>query len=279
MRFGFVTCVELGLAAMEGIYQAGGRIDLALTFPEDRALEKSGRVNIGGFCDRHEIPLMRIEGINDPAAVAILREAQLDWLFIIGWSEIARREVLEIPRSGVLGMHPTLLPEGRGRAPIPWAILKGLQRTGVTLFKLDEGVDSGPLLDQEPIQLEEREDASMLYAKVLRAHTRLAERALPDLLTGHARFVAQNEALASYWPARKPEDGELHESLSVEEADRMVRALTRPYPGARVIAGDGKQLIVWRADVIGNCPCPGDSLILRFADGWLAITEYEIEAD
>ena len=143
MKFGFVTCVELGLSCMEEIYAAGGELDLAITLHDDRAINKSGRVYLDDFCGARGIDLVKVRHINDSEAIEAIRSREIDWLFIIGWSQIAGPQVLAAPTHGVHGIHPTLLPEGRGRAPIPWAILKGLKETGVTLFKLDEGVDTG----------------------------------------------------------------------------------------------------------------------------------------
>ena len=133
MRFGFVTCVELGLSCMQAIYDAGGHLDLAITLPDDRAVSKSGRVYLDTFCNAHAIPLIKSPNINDETVISAVREHEIDWLFIIGWSQIAHAEILAAPTRGALGMHPTLLPEGRGRAAIPWAILKGLHQTGQTL--------------------------------------------------------------------------------------------------------------------------------------------------
>src|SRR5690242_13717067 len=136
-RVGFVTCVQLGLSCMEAIYEVGGKLDLAITLHDETAVAKSGRIYLNEFCAARHIPLVKVRNINDADALAAIASAQLDWLFIVGWSQIARRDVLNAPRKGVLGMHPTLLPQGRGRAAIPWAILLGLPETGVTLFKLD----------------------------------------------------------------------------------------------------------------------------------------------
>ena len=172
-------------------------------------------------------------------------------------------------------MHPTLLPQGRGRAPIPWAIIKGLPETGVTLFKLDEGVDSGPVLDKETIPIAPREDASTLYEKVRHAHRVLAGRTIPSLLAGHAKFLPQDEDRATYWPKRTPEDGELQATMTVDEADRLVRALTRPYPGARMRRQDGQLMLVWRTEKPGDPECQFGALSLDFANGRLVVTEYE----
>jgi len=91
----------------------------------------------GNLNDKTTKVWQAVNNVNDPEAVAAIRGFDLDWLLIIGWSQIARRPVLDATRRGALGIHPTLLPEGRGRAAIPWTLLKGLRESGVTLFQLE----------------------------------------------------------------------------------------------------------------------------------------------
>ena len=153
MKFGFVTCVQLGLSCMESIYQMGEKLDLAITLPDHINQNKSGRVYIDDFCDGHKIPLFKSTNINNLDVIKAICGAEIDWLFIIGWSQIAKKNLLDSPKKGVLGIHPTLLPEGRGRASIPWAILKELNETGVTMFKMDNGIDTGPIAGQIKILL------------------------------------------------------------------------------------------------------------------------------
>jgi methionyl-tRNA formyltransferase len=256
---------------MRAIYRVGGRLDLALTIPDDRGVTKSGRVYLDEFCGEHAIPLVKVRNINDPEAVEAIRQARIDWLFIIGWSQIARTDVLAAPRNGVLGMHPTLLPQGRGRAAIPWAIIKGLERTGVTMFKLDQGVDTGEIVDQVVIELSERTDAGELYRAVDAAHVTLMETAFPKLLNGTIQLRKQSEDEASEWPGRTPEDGRIDLAGSVRDAERLVRATTRPYPGAFIVR-DGRKLIVWRAALAES---DGDGELLPFRDGELRLIETE----
>lgn len=173
MKIGFVTCVQLGLSCIEAIYLAGGQLDLAITLPDDKAINKSGRVYLDQFCLKHQIPLIKTNHINDSVVLDSIKQMDLDWLFIIGWSQIAGQAVLDAPNMGVLGIHPTLLPTGRGRAAIPWAILKSLDKTGVTLFKLDTGVDTGPIADQYTIPLTSQTTATELYQLVDDAHMEL----------------------------------------------------------------------------------------------------------
>lgn len=272
MRFGFVTCVQLGLSCMEEIYAAGGTLDLALTLPDDRAQAKSGRVYLDAFCAERGVELVKVSNINDPDAIDAVTSRGIDWLFVIGWSQIARRAALEAPSRGVLGMHPTLLPVGRGRAAIPWAILKGLSETGVTLFKLDEGVDTGPILAQECIPLDARETATTLYQKVNAAHRTLIRSVWPALEAGTLELYPQDDAQATLWPGRTPEDGRIVPAMTVQQADRLVRAVTRPYPGAFYDAG-GRRLRVW-----SGAPGAREGHVLDLADGPYTALDYEWEA-
>jgi methionyl-tRNA formyltransferase len=283
LRFGFVTCVQLGLSCMQTIYECGGRLDFAGTLHNDQATSKSGRVYLDDFCTRHSIPLHKFRNVNDSEALSVIAAASLDWLFIVGWSQIARRPVLEATRRGVLGMHPTLLPVGRGRAAVPWAILLGLPETGVTLFKLDEGVDTGPIVAQVRLPLEAREAASGLYRKVDQAHRQLIAENWNSLAQGRLQPVPQDESKATVWEGRTPDQGRLDPSMSVLAADRLVRAVTRPYPGA-FIDVDGRRLRIWAAVPENSATEARRDLsarqlpsFLRFVDGTLAIQECQWE--
>jgi len=273
MRFGFVTCVQLGLSCMEAIYDVGGRLDLAMTLNDEQAVSKVGRVYLDDFCTRNDIPLIKSRNVNDAAVVEAVKAAGIDWLFIIGWSQIAHEEILAAPTRGVLGMHPSLLPVGRGRAAIPWAILKGLEQTGVTLFKLGEGVDTGDIVAQQVIPIDRTTDAGALYQAVDRAHVSLMRTAFPDLAAGRLAARPQDDRLATYWPKRTAEDGAIDLQGSVQEAERLVRAVTRPYPGAFYFDGEGRKVTVWKAGIEagGDEGLPGPRLVFR--DGVLRILE------
>jgi methionyl-tRNA formyltransferase len=275
MKIGFVTCVQLGLSCIEAIYSVGGKLDIAITLHDHKATNKSGRVYLDKFCNVHEVPLLKIDHINELSVVAAIKKMELDWLFIIGWSQIAGQELLDAPKNGVLGMHPTLLPEGRGRAAIPWAILKGLERTGVTLFKLDSGVDTGPIADQYEILLSPVITATELYKSVDHAHAELIKQVMPKILAGNLVLREQDDSRATLWPGRTPEDGVIDLSASVSAADCLIRATTRPYPGAFFYEND-KKVIVWRAEIVAYHP---EEKCLNFNDGYLRLLDWEYAAD
>jgi methionyl-tRNA formyltransferase len=276
MRIGFITCVQLGRECIERVHALGGKFAYMGSLHDELARTKSGRVWIQDLAEHDGLELHKFRNINDDDAIAGIRAADLDWLFIVGWSQIARAELLETPRMGVLGMHPTLLPAGRGRASIPWAILKGLDETGVTLFKLDDGVDTGPIVHQVRIPVQERETATTLYAKVQASHSTLMEEAWLRLASGSLDLRIQDDSMATVWPGRTPADGALDARMSALEVDRLVRATTRPYPGA--FLPDGQRVVrIWAGHPRVDEACT-DGLQISFADGAYCAHDYEYEA-
>jgi len=277
MRFGFVTCVQLGLSCIQQIHDLGGRLDLLVTLEDDLARRKSGRVYLDEVAAVSDTPLHKCHNINDPLTVEAIRAADLDWLFIIGWSQIARDGVLDSTRRGVLGMHPTLLPQGRGRASVPWAIIKALDETGVTLFQLDRGIDTGPILGQERILVTPGETATTLYAKVIDAHLSLMRHVWIPLTEDLLDPRKQDESASSEWPGRLPSDGEISRTMSVSEVDRLVRATTRPYPGAFVATEVGL-ITIWKGMPKATSTHPPDCIAIELADGTFLATHYEVRA-
>jgi methionyl-tRNA formyltransferase len=278
MRVGFITCVQLGLSCMESIYEAGGTLVFAGSLLDSQAVTKSGRIYLDEFCTARKIPLSKFRNVNDSDALNAIRQADLDWLMIIGWSQIAREAVLATPRLGVLGMHPTLLPVGRGRAAIPWSILLGLPETGVTLFKLDSGVDTGPIAAQVRLQLAPTETATTLYERVNAAHRQLILEHWPQVMSGDIVLTPQDDTRATVWEGRRPEQGRLDPAMGVADAERLVRAVTRPYPGAFVDL-EGRRLRIWSAEILdqGTSAARRGVPDLAFRDGILRPREFSWE--
>jgi methionyl-tRNA formyltransferase len=262
MRVGFVTCVQLGGDVLEEILRIGGSVNAIITLKDELGKAKSGRLYLDYLATQHHASLHKTANINDTATIGWLKEQDLDWLMIIGWSQIADERVLAVARQGTLGMHPTLLPEGRGRASIPWAILKNLDQTGVTLFKLDDGVDTGPIGAQVEIPIQHAETASSLYLKIAQGHRTLIRQNWASIVAGTIGFSPQDENRATFWAARRPEDGRLSPTMTLGEADRLVRAVTVPYPGARWTDEAGVEWVVWSGHA-GATGRPGLSIPLR----------------
>ncbi|WP_299837387.1 formyltransferase family protein [uncultured Tenacibaculum sp.] len=275
MKFAFVTCVQIGLSCMEAIYEIDGNLDLIISIPDEKAKKKSGRIYVDDFASKYNIPVVKSNHINDEIIINTIKEYNIDWLFIIGWSQIASKEVIEAPNLGAIGAHPTLLPVGRGRAAIPWAIIKGLDKTGVSFFKMDEGVDTGLILGQEEIPIGENEISTTLYNKVNLAHEILIKKLYQGLIEGKVEGYTQDETKATYWDGRKPKDGEIFETMKMDEVDRLVRATTKPYPGAFFIK-DGKKIIIWKGIKSNSRRSSNIEFEINLEDGYYYGLNYEV---
>jgi methionyl-tRNA formyltransferase len=240
-----MSCIEASL-------RNGFQFELLITLHDHKSKSKSGRIYLDQISKEHNTELLKINHINDPGVIEKIKEKEIDWLFIIGWSQIASEETIIAPKLGIIGAHPTLLPEGRGRAAIPWAIIKGLKQTGVTFFKMDSGVDTGDILAQQIIPIEDNETATTLYKKVDEAHVSLFLDTLPKLISGSYSLQKQDESKATYWAGRIPADGEIKKNMTPDEVDRLIRATTHPYPGAFYYNRDGEMVIVWDTDELNN---------------------------
>lgn len=271
MRIAFCTCVQIGLSCIEAIINDGGKFDLLLTLHDNKSKNKSGRIYLDEIASATNTFLYKLNHINDSDVAEVISSHQIDWLFIIGWSQIVSADLLQVPRKGIIGAHPTLLPMGRGRAAVPWAIIKELDKTGVTFFKMDEGVDTGPILDQYEIPLSTQENATDLYAKVNEAHVQLIRQIWPKLKAGSIEGQIQDENQASYWEGRTPSDGELFDYMTLKEVDRLVRATTRPYPGAFKMFDSKKKIIIWNGSLVEK----EKSVPLQFSDGLYYVTDFE----
>ncbi|KKP94056.1 MAG: Methionyl-tRNA formyltransferase [Parcubacteria group bacterium GW2011_GWA1_36_12] len=195
-------------------------------------------------------PHFWFKNINDSKTVLSIKKLTPDLILLFGLSQIVKKEILEIPRIGILGTHPTLLPKNRGRAPIPWSILKGLKKSGLTFFYLDQSADTGDIVDQMSWKITGRNDATSLYRKMTFAGKKMLVRTLPKIAKGIERRTPQPQK-SNYWPARKPSDGKISWNKSYLRVDRLIRATTKPYPGAFCF-WNGYKIIIWKSKPLDN---------------------------
>ena len=247
MRVAWVSFDVIGRECLAAAADVGAETVAVVTLPGPIDPNRSGQCSFDETASALGAALVETEDVNAPETVERLRELEPEAIFVVGWSQLVRDEVIALAPEGVFGMHPALLPRHRGRAAIPWAILCGLARTGVTLFKIVDGTaDSGPIVGQVEVPIESDETATTLYEKVTAAHVELVRRFVPLILDGRAPLVEQDMRRASSWPKRTPADGIIDWETRAPYLDDWVRAQTRPYPGAFTYLDDEK-VIVWRA--------------------------------
>src|SRR3989344_6865189 len=160
-----------------------------------------------------------------------LKSLKQDLAVIAAYGKILPKEILEIPSYGFINIHPSLLPKYRGASPIQYAILKGDKKTGVTIMKIDEKMDHGPILEKSEIQISKSETYETLSKKLAKLGAELLIKIIPDYVLGKIKPVEQEHKKATYTKIIKKEDGKINWSKSAEEIERMTRAYY-PWPSA-----------------------------------------------
>ncbi|MBC8500901.1 MAG: hypothetical protein ISS25_02505 [Nanoarchaeota archaeon] len=192
------------------------------------------------------IKVFEVERINNEKE--LLKKLSPDIVVMCGWRQIIDKEMLGIPKMFV-GFHPTLLPVGRGPAPIINSILYGFKKSGLTMFHLTEGLDDGPIIGQEKFDIAETDYAVDVYEKVINVGRKLIRKYLPLLVQGKAPMISQDDSKATVFQKPSLKDNEINlEKESAEQIYRKIKALSKPYKGAYIRLGEEK-LIIWRAEL------------------------------
>jgi len=202
--------------------------------------------DVGDIAADTWIPVLRVRRIADESALNGIRAMRPDVILVLGFSQLLPLELLEIPPLGCVGSHPALLPRNRGRHPLIWALVEGLEKSGLTFFYLDEGADSGDILWQREFPIRVEDDAAALYDRIETLAVEGLREFVPQLAAGTAPRTPQDHGKASYWRKRGEADGEIHWAARGMVSYNLIRALTRPYPGAHTWNG-ARRLIAWRA--------------------------------
>lgn len=250
MRTVWVSFDVMGRDCLEAAAEAGADVVGIVTLPGPIDPNRSGQCSFDEVAERLGARLVETSDVNAPETVEAVRALAAQLIFVVGWSRLVREDFLALAPGGIFGMHPSLLPRHRGRAAIPWAILSGLARTGVTLFEItDPTADAGPIVGQVAVEIGRDETASSLYDRLSRAHGDLIREYVPRLIAGTAPRVPQDGRRASAWPRRTPADGIIDWDTRAPYLYDWVRAQTRPYPGAFTYLG-GDRVVVWRARAV-----------------------------
>ena len=247
MRTVWVSFDTIGRDCLEAAAEAGAEIVGVVTLPGPIDPNRSGQCSFDDVAARLDSALVETRDVNSLETLNVIRKLEPELIFVVGWSQLVHDPFIALASEGVFGMHPTLLPRHRGRAPIPWTILAGLARTGVTLFEIVEAsADSGSIVGQATLDVAHDETATTLFARIADAHVALTREFVPQLMARSAPRTQQDPSRASSWPRRAPADGIIDWETRAPYLYDWVRAQTRPYPGAFSFLGDEK-VIVWAA--------------------------------
>jgi methionyl-tRNA formyltransferase len=285
----FLGAVQASLHGLQAMIDGGLVPSAVLTAGPKARARHSDYADLEPLCLEHGVPCHRINNINSKRTLGLLRELAPDVLIVLGWSQLLREPALCIAKQAGIGFHPTLLPANRGRHPLIWALVHGLEKTGATFFHLDSDVDSGDIIWQGTIEIAIEDHADDLQRKVFAAIRQAMTRIVPQIQSGTLPRIPQDESKASYWRKRGFADGEIDWRQPTMVVYNLIRALARPYPGAHTYF-DGQQLTMWRARLLCSeseataSEAPpgtvltvengGQQLLVKTGDGALCITSW-----
>lgn len=239
---------EVGVRCLEILVRRGEQVVAVVTHADDPD-EERWFGSVADLARRHGIPVLAPESLREPAVVAAVDRFEPELIFSFYYRMMIPERILERARLGAFNMHGSLLPRYRGRAPVNWAVLHGEVETGATLHHMVARADAGDIVDQERVPIGPEETAGEVAQKVAAAAGVILERRLDQLRQGRAPRAPQDESQATYFGRRRPEDGCIDWFASAAQTVNLVRAVTRPFPGAFTATAGGR-LYVWRARAV-----------------------------
>ncbi len=302
MRIIFVSASGFGVGCLEAVRSVPGmeicgiitnRKLFTISYSPG-GVHNSTYFDFSDYGAKEGIPVYVMESkMTEPELLSTVRTWRSDWLIVAGWYHMIPRSLRDI--TPALGLHASLLPDYAGGAPLVWAIINGEKKTGVTLFRMADGVDDGDILGQREIPILPEDTISTLRDRAERAGAELLRLHLPELRDGRACFRPQNLCgTRRIMPQRSPADGRIQWSQSTRRLHDFIRAQTRPYPGAFAFL-NGKKVIVWTSKPFEDSTAryarrnttPGEILdiledegvtgiLVAAGDGPLLLTELEI---
>jgi len=275
---------SVGCAGIKALLEHGFEIAAIFTHT-DNPNENIWFDSVAELAASKGIPVYAPEDINHPVWVKRIRDLAPDMIFSFYYRNMVKQEILDIPPKGAFNLHGSLLPAYRGRCPVNWVLVNGETETGVTLHYMTAKPDDGDIVAQRKIKIDSDDTAKTLFGKTIDEAQILLAEALPQLRDGTATRTPQDHSKASYFGGRKPADGEIDWKKSAIEIRNLVRAVTKPYPGAFTFIGDRKCL-VWQVSVEeeggAGGETPGsilsiDPLIVACGDGAVQVDSAQVE--
>ncbi len=287
MRIIFMGTPDFAVPALEALIQGGHEVVAVVTQPDKpRGRGKAMQMPpVKETALKYGIPVMQPIRVREEQAVSQLRALKPDVIVVAAFGQILPRSILEIPKYGCLCIHASLLPKYRGAAPIQQAVMDGEEESGVTIMKMDEGVDTGDMLKKAAVLLDKKETGASLHDKLSALGGPLVLEVLEELEKGTAVAVPQPNEGSSYAKMLKKEMGNIDWTQSAVVIERLVRGLNS-WPSAYTYF-DGRTLKIWDADVEeerGEKRQPGTvaavdkgRILVQTGDGILALKEVQLE--
>jgi len=248
MKLVFIGCVEFSYNALKCLSTVKDAEIVGVITRQESAVN-ADFCSLEKLAEEKGIPCLIVIGNEQATIHSWILSLKPDIIYCFGWSYLLNKDILLSAPMGVIGYHPAALPQNRGRHPIIWALALGLKNTASTFFFMDEGADSGDIVNQRVVVINEDDDAAKLYKKlILTALEQIPEFTL-QLMAGTNRRIKQNHDRANYWRKRNKNDGCIDWRMADVSIFNLVRALSKPYVGAHCLY-KGTEVKVWKVELI-----------------------------
>src|SRR5436190_9303937 len=299
MRIVFIGTGEIGLPTLQALLKSEhevvgvvtqpekpvGRAQLVEPPPIKKALVRGAPDASPARTGRAlPIPVLQPVRIKDRQAIEEIRALKPDVIVVMAYGQLLPRDVLEIPKIACLNLHASLLPRWRGAAPIQAAIAAGDRETGITVMYMDERLDTGDILLQRAIDIVRADTGGSLHDRLAKIAPEALLESLELLAKRSAPRIPQDNALATYAPKLKREDGKIDWTGPADAIERKIRAFD-PWPGAfmTIDANGTRNLKIFSATAVGLRGAPGeilkreDELVVAAGQGALSLREVQLE--
>lgn len=287
MRVIFMGTPDFATGTLEEIVLAGHEVVGVVTQPD----KPKGRgkalmpTPVKEVAIKYNLPVYQPKKVREPEFVEVLRGLKPDVMVVAAFGQIISKEILEMPKYGCINVHASLLPAYRGAAPIQWAVINGDKESGVTIMQMDEGIDTGDMIEKVVVPIAEDETGGSLFDKLSQAGAKLCVKVLQDLEDGKAvREKQPEESTTPYAGMIDKKMGVIDWEKSAKEIEQLIRGLN-PWPSAYTKL-QGKTLKIWKAAVLPEYSqeAPGqitevtkDSIVVQTGQGRLKILELQLE--
>ena len=270
MRVVFFGTPEFAVPSLQALLGEGFDVVAVVTQPDKpqgRSRSTAVPTPVKTAADAEDVPVLQPERPSDPAFLARLRALGPDVGVVVAYGHILKPDLLGLPRLGMINLHPSLLPELRGAAPVEWAILNGLRQTGVTIMRMEEGLDSGPILLQIPHDIDPEETGGELAEHLSEMGAQALVEVLALYQTNGLEPHPQDHARATYAPKLTRDTARIRWTDPAERVARLIRGLD-PRPGAWSEL-DGREVKLFGARAVEGRGAPGE---VQLTDDALRIT-------
>lgn len=244
MRIIFIGSVYFSRVVLEKLIELKANVVGVVT--KEYSTLNSDFEDLSGLANTNNIPCNYVQNINNISSIEWIRNLNADVIFCFGWSNLIKKDILNLCPLGVIGFHPALLPNNRGRHPLIWAKVLGLNKSGTSFFFMDEGADTGDLLDQKEFQILFEDTASTIYQKMIDNALEQIESFLPKLQNRSYQRVKQDN-IGNTWRKRIAIDGLIDFRMTSEAICNLVRGLAKPYAGAHCNY-NGEEIKIWEVE-------------------------------